>query len=166
MKIGVISFKFHWSPIDIQGTTGSDQGITSTCDGLIYWCISYKSMRGLGELMQYFLNPATLRSRYRPNLGHFSLKLGLRVLTNYTPELTRYGEVNLRVVIGDESNEIHIFHRRFGVLSDIYVRRAPRSGLSPAPIRHFPKTFPVASARRPHGFVASAWLLHCFRLAS
>ena len=33
--------------IDIQGTTGSDngllpigqQGITSTCDGLIYWCI-------------------------------------------------------------------------------------------------------------------------------
>ena len=47
-----------------------------------------------------------------------------------------------------------------------YVRRAPRSGLSPAPIRHFPKTFPVASTRRPHGFVASAWLQHCFRMAS
>ena len=48
MKIAVISFKFHISPIDIQGTTGSDnvllsngqQNITSTCDGLIYWCIS------------------------------------------------------------------------------------------------------------------------------
>ena len=42
-KFAVISFKCHWSPIDIQGTTGSDngllpngqQGITSTCDGLI-----------------------------------------------------------------------------------------------------------------------------------
>ena len=61
MKIAVISFKFHWSPIDIQGTTSSDngllpiskQGITSTCDGLIYWCILYRSMRGLGELMYY-----------------------------------------------------------------------------------------------------------------
>ena len=80
MKIAVISFKFHCSPIDIQGTTGSDngllpndqQGITSTYDGLIYWCILYKSMRGLGELMQYFRSPATLRSRY--NRGHFSLK--------------------------------------------------------------------------------------------
>ena len=43
MKIAVISFKFQWSPIDIQDTTGSDngllpngqQGITSTCGGLI-----------------------------------------------------------------------------------------------------------------------------------
>ena len=27
MKIAVISFKFHLSPIDIQGTTGSDNGL-------------------------------------------------------------------------------------------------------------------------------------------
>ena len=44
MEVAVISFRFHQSPIDIQSTTGSDtgllpngqQGITSTCDGLIY----------------------------------------------------------------------------------------------------------------------------------
>ena len=43
MKFAVISFRFR-SPIDIQDTNGSDnellpngqQGITSTCDGLIY----------------------------------------------------------------------------------------------------------------------------------
>ena len=92
MKIAVISFKFHWSPIDIQGTTGSDngllpngqQGITSICDGLIYWCILYRSMRGLGELMQYSLA-----------LLHCDLDIiaviffEVRVLTKYTPEFTR-----------------------------------------------------------------------------
>ena len=27
MKIAVISFKFHWSPIDIHDTTGSNNGL-------------------------------------------------------------------------------------------------------------------------------------------
>ena len=85
MKIAVISFKFHWSPIDIQGTTGLDngllpigqQGITLTCDGLIYWCILYRFMRGLGELMQYFLSPATFWSRNIIAVIFFSVRVGL-----------------------------------------------------------------------------------------
>ena len=61
MKIAVTSFKFHWSPIEIQGTTSSDnglvpndqQGITSTCDGLIDLLMHII----LIYAMQYLLSP-------------------------------------------------------------------------------------------------------------